>query len=626
MEAQEIRDVTGLLAAGKCIDRRLSIGGRLYIDRPLPFLCLYRQPAERRDEITDRLITTQASYLIASSDAAHHEHLSELVNAIAGAMSARFGSFLLLEIWCPPTLGEAEKDDPYSLQPQLCVVAPDRSDLEDSNSELVTALKRIRIHEYAAEVSLSCSEHPSPPEYSPIVPTDGRHVHLGLEVAPIYRNEASGEIYPFLFDSLRRQLAAALKKGAFAFAERHTSYRAPGYLALGRRAFEQAVARVDEGLARIDESFDFLLQITPVNAEEARLDFEENGYEQDPTFRYRPLPVDPEILKRRLFDLPIEEVEDPSLAWVFREKQEELDRKITMLRDRDTRQFFFESLQLYGEVKQDLLAEARSILDHLPPRDDDLESAENLDAEAFAEVAAAEFLQYREHCDDFPETVNIRRDMPPGLMVSRGRLLIGHLTKVPAPRVDALLHHEVGTHMLTYYNGRAQPLRLLYNGLAGYEALQEGIAVLSEYLAGGLNAARLRVLAARVVGAHCLVEGASFSELYERLRDEHGFEHNECFSIALRTFRGGGLIKDVVYLRGLHELLHYLQGGGDFDALLSGKIALHHLPVLEELRAREVLRPSPLRPRYLLDEDALERLERVRRGATFLDMIEKTAS
>ena len=71
----------------------------------------------------------------------------------------------------------------------------------------------------------------------------------------------------------------------------------------------------------------------------------------------------------------------------------------------------------------------------------------------------------------------------------------------------ALLQHEIGTHVLTYYNGKGQPFRQLYAGLSGYEALQEGIAVLSEYLVGGLCGNRLRLLAARVVAVRAMLDG-----------------------------------------------------------------------------------------------------------------------
>ncbi len=95
-------------------------------------------------------------------------------------------------------------------------------------------------------------------------------------------------------------------------------------------------------------------------------------------------------------------------------------------------------------------------------------------------------------------------------MVSQGNLLIGTHTKIPLSRVEALIQHEVGTHVLTYLNGRAQPFRQLYIGLAGYEELQEGLAVLSEYMVDGLSRPRLRLLAARVVAARHMIAGGIF--------------------------------------------------------------------------------------------------------------------
>jgi hypothetical protein len=51
----------------------------------------------------------------------------------------------------------------------------------------------------------------------------------------------------------------------------------------------RAVTEADRALTEISRSFDFLLQVTPVNAERARLQFLRDGAERDPEFDYRPL-------------------------------------------------------------------------------------------------------------------------------------------------------------------------------------------------------------------------------------------------------------------------------------------------------------------------------------------------
>ena len=61
--------------------------------------------------------------------------------------------------------------------------------------------------------------------------------------------------------------------------------------------------------------------------------------------------------------------------------------------------------------------------------------------------------------------------------------------------------------------------------------------------------------------------------------------------------------------------------GGELAPLYVGKIAQKHIPIMEELRHRSVLREPPLTPRLLESPDARERLEAVRRGINLTDLI-----
>ena len=193
---------------------------------------------------------------------------------------------------------------------------------------------------------------------------------------------------------------------------------------------------------------------------------------------------------------------------------------------------------------------------------------------------------------------------------------------MPADRAEALLQHEVGTHLVTYYNGSAQPLRLLRVGLAAYDGLQEGLAVLSEYLVNGLGGSRLRTLAARVVATDSLIRGETFAGTFSQLVEHHGFEPRAAFTIVLRVYRGGGLTKDAVYLRGLVEILAYIGKGGDLSPLFVGKIAADHLPVVRELLLQGVLREPVLRPRYMEDSTCIQRLEKLNANSSVLDLLD----
>jgi uncharacterized protein (TIGR02421 family) len=245
-----------------------------------------------------------------------------------------------------------------------------------------------------------------------------------------------------------------------------------------------------------------------------------------------------------------------------------------------------------------------------------------VDAETFAVRARQEIDFLQAQRPEMKATVEIRPDVA-GLLVSRGNLLISANSSIPTSRVEALIQHEIGTHVLTYHNGRAQTLRILSVGLTGYDALQEGLAVLAEYLAGGLSRPRLRLLAGRVIAARSVIERASFVETFRLLRETYGFAARTAFTVTVRTHRSGGLTKDAVYLLGLTQVLEYLGRGGDLQPLFVGKVAVEHIPIVRELTWRGVLTPPPLIPRYMHQPEALARLERLRRGVRVRDLLKR---
>ena len=423
-----------------------------------------------------------------------------------------------------------------------------------------------------------------------------------------------------MISSLRRSMSLALRQAYFEFARARTTHRPPHYHSLGRNAVVKAVWDVDRQLAAVSNQFDYLLQLTPVNTNAAWKQFQKDQYQHTPEFHYRPLPVDPALLKRELYRIPIERVEDPAIQRLFQEKQEELELKLTMLRDRDTPRFLHESLTLFGGVKDDILKLAEKLLEDLSPKAE-TDNSRKIDADAFAQQANAEFEFYRKTCPEFKAKAQVTDEVS-GLIVSRGKLLINSDLSLAPSRIAALLAHEVGTHLLTYYNGRMQPFQQLYSGLAGYEELQEGLAVLSEFLVGGLTRGRLRQLAARVVAVRHLTDGASFVETFEVLSRDYGFADRTAYNTAMRVYRGGGLTKDAVYLRGLVAILSYIKKDGDLRPLLVGKMAVEHIPIIKELQYRKVLQAAPITPRYLQEPASLQRLEALRgSNMTVVDLV-----
>jgi uncharacterized protein (TIGR02421 family) len=608
------------LRRGDRVHERSEDGFELHIDRQLPFLCVHRQPADRNDAGTASLLSGQAAHLITSGDTAMHQDTVDLVDAVAAAQSEAFGSFLLIELW-----SGAICDAPAA---QESAPAFRLHAAQEVSNELLShvenALLEVTLRDRRATVETVFAEGASPPGLEPLM-APGRMrdldcVALGIEMDPVYRDPETGAVLPFALRALRRRVAHALRMIAYHFSHDQTRYYPEHFQELGPRAITDIVLDVDGQLAEISENFDLLLHVTPVNAAAAWAEFRESGFDWAPTFHYRPRGVDPALLKRALYKVPLEQAEDPIFIDLFASKRDELDRQLTLLGDRGTGRFVHGSIQVFGHIDDQLLRTAEMLID-LGAEEDEEDTGELMGPRELAARAQEEIAFYREADPTLAAAVEVRDDVT-GILVSHGNFIIGSDAAASESRLRATLNHEIGTHALTYHNGKKQPLRQLYAGFAGYEELQEGLAVLAEYLAGGLTRSRLRLLAGRVIAVHSILQGADFVETFRRLERDCNFEPYTAFTMAMRIFRGGGYTKDMIYLRGFLRLLDYLAGDGKIEMLYCGKIAMEHLHLVEEMHWRKVLRPIALKPRYITDEVPRRRLDALRGDATLEHILE----
>jgi uncharacterized protein (TIGR02421 family) len=613
------------LANGKRIRRIIPGGGRLHIDRCLPFMIVYKKTAGNNDNGTERLIKGEASYLIAPPPEKTGPGLSRLINELVKHISKEYSASLIINVWAAEPKDAQPLNESGIHRPSFRIIASRLSPPSEAVQALERSLRNIKILKRTAGVEVIFQDGKQRKSVHKVISdTTARNLNcftIGLEISPFYRDPETNEVFPLLIRRLHRGLSTAFKKCAFEFTRNRTNRNIVNYMSLGQRSFVKSVWDADKKLAEISQSFDFLLQVTPVNVEKAWKSFRKSRYERVPVFYYRPHPIDPAIVKRALYKIPLEKVEDATLSYLFQEKRKELDRQLTLLSDRGRKEFYYGSLQLYGRVSQELAQTAQELLSFFSDKKSKISgSRKKLNSEAFAQRAREEIAIYRKSFPQLNSRVEIRQDTV-GLLVSRGNLLVSEDIKIPLSRVEAMLSHEIGTHVLTYYNGKAQPFEQLYCGLAGYDELQEGLAVLSEFLVGQLNPNRLRLLAGRVIAAFQMQRGDDFTEVFHRLKNEYGFENKTSFIITARIFRGGGLIKDAIYLRGLIKLLAYLKQGRKIDTLFCGKIALDHVPIIEDLQAREILKRPPLTPRYMQSADIEKKLSALRNGLDLKQMV-----
>ncbi len=620
-----ISDVCERLQKGARVRRSLP-GGRLHIEEALPFLVVYR--ARENDLGTGSLVRAAASYLEAPTLPEHAAGAQFLLDEISQTLSKKRGALLIIEVW---TREVGEETFPRSACFRVFTSGLDRhSDkVPTAAFHLHEALSKMELPGFGVSAEL-VHKTPAPPGFEPLltpeIASERSTLIIGLEVPAIFREAPNGPIYPAALWHLRRQLSRSLESTFSEFMRVQNVGEPDDFRALGRSMPVTAMWNADRDLANIGRSFNLLLSVTPVNSESAWDEFRAGDYENAPNFHYRLLPFDPDLLKRQLYNIKLEDVEDPALQHLLRIKRIELDRQITLLEDRDSPRFLPGSVALYGKVEDDLWQLAQRILNEVPPDRVTTKACAApviLEASAFAALAENEIARLKEQYPACQAKVEIRPDVP-GIMVVSGDLLIGQSFTVSAERAPALLAHEVGTHVVTYANGRAQRLQILASGLPGYDALQEGTALLAEYLVGGFQSSRLRYLAARVVAARSVEQGADFVETFRLLDNENHFSKRSAWNVTMRVHRSGGFTKDAVYLRGLVQLLHLMavtESPISLDLLWSGKISLAEIEIVRELFLRDILRPNVLRPVFLDTPGAKARLQFLRGGATVFDLL-----
>lgn len=587
------------------VSETIAEGGELHIDKLLPYICVYRY--KEKDTNFSGLLKTQASYLVVKDTV----DVTNLLECISKTISKQLNAFLIIEMWPLRKDHDAEFEIfcPEAKAPATIAA------FKEGFDEL-----RVIYPEISATVNDTHSRHPE--HLNALIEIDESKesgaLIIGLGIPTIYERPEENQLFSIFYRKFSSRFSEIVKRAVYEFIRVQTSNPFNHYLMLGKTNLDRITLQADQELAEISERMSFLLRTTPVNATHEWERFKENKFQEKPAFNYRLIALDPEQEKRKLYQLPIDKVDDPTLSFILRDKRLEIEKQLTMLEERGTDNFRFIGESLYGTIKPEVLEGAAAILKKFP-RPDDRSDMNRFDCHEFAKHAQEEIDYYQEKFPKLELGLEIRKDVA-GIMVSKTKLLISDKLSMDASRCDALVQHEVATHILTYCNGKRQPLQQMYAGFSGYDKLQEGLAVLAEYLVNGLTINRLRLLAGRVEAANSLVNGASFIETFSMLHNTYNFTEYTSYYITMRIYRGGGLIKDAVYLAGLLNIMDYIKDGGNIETLYTGKFNTNHVNLIEELLHRNIIK-KPVLPRFLERDIAKERLQKLKDGIHLTELL-----
>ncbi|MFH1670191.1 MAG: tyrosine/phenylalanine carboxypeptidase domain-containing protein [Patescibacteria group bacterium] len=339
---------------------------------------------------------------------------------------------------------------------------------------------------------------------------------------------------------------------------------------------------VDNTLATLDRELLLIKYLKPVNLYEERERIIENR-QYNPNFYYPETTTNLEETQKKLAN-PIQN--ESALGQLLEKKRKELITCIALLRARGIAEEFTKiSKELYGTTSSSIVQAAQASLErriacNLPPSQKNLLSAEQV-KEMFEEIL--------EHYVLDQWDVSIRKRLVADCTVGGNHVYIREGALFEPMHVEALIAHEIETHVLTAENGDHQPYALLRRGCANYLDTQEGLAIYNQNRALSPNHERRYNAPRNVLGLEFGLTH-SFAETRCFLEEEIGYSDEKAVTqtIAIKrglsdTSKNGGFTKSVVYFRGLLNIEQFVKEGGDLKRLYVGKIALEDLELVEEL-------------------------------------------
>ncbi|HEY5714453.1 MAG TPA: tyrosine/phenylalanine carboxypeptidase domain-containing protein [Candidatus Gracilibacteria bacterium] len=340
----------------------------------------------------------------------------------------------------------------------------------------------------------------------------------------------------------------------------------------------KVLKNLDEKLCELDAQIKILSQINPQNLQEQKeLFFAHKNY--NPRFIYREFNIDTDYFRKELKRFP--KLNHP-LFPLYEKKIIELRDKIEMLAARDTNEFQDFSQKVYGKVSRHLYQQAVEFVQQKRRRMKP-DTSEELDLKKAMEVLQ-EFLDVHSLKN---WRMKILEDSVADIQVTKKEsILLKKGATFQKNRLQALLIHEIGTHVFRFENGKRQPLRIFERGTAGYLQTEEGLAVYNQN-ALGLTLGDKAIKSALLVIAIYMGEKMGFADLFQYLRTTYRLDDEMTWSVCIKVKRGygdtnqkGTFTKDKVYFAGNLDVEKYLKKG-KIEDLYVGKIAIEDLPYME---------------------------------------------
>lgn len=412
---------------------------------------------------------------------------------------------------------------------------------------------------------------------------------FATEIKKVYCDEENGEVYPLVIDELTDQFKKAIISTAAYFAKQRTNLTVIKKNRLLSSELDKDIIKIDKQLFNIAKDFEIISLINPINIDQAKKQFFKSKYSVNPEFIYNQLSINPFEFKRKLYNIPVENISDISLRILYQDVIDSYADKIDIIASIGTDKFLYNSLRYFGEPDDVDIKNAEYIL----------HSSNSVDEQEELTLTSTDVLNYFKDITQsygFQCKVEISRKIISKVLNLNNKktLYIRKDAMFSEKSLHALAEHEIGVHMLTTINSRLQPLNIFRLGTPLNTHTQEGLAILSEYLSGSISISRLQILSLRVLSIEKMLQGYDFKQTFSFLMDSGELNETQAYFMTARIFRGGGFTKDHLYLKGFKDILKYYNDNNNIENLLIGKTSIKYQNVINEMIERKIFLP----PKY----------------------------
>jgi hypothetical protein len=344
---------------------------------------------------------------------------------------------------------------------------------------------------------------------------------------------------------------------------------------------------LDHQLAELDRKLGIVSAIRPLNLlEEKKRFFQEPTYE--PQFQYKPVSSELFEMKSSLQNLSINT--GIPLGKLFDEKRQELLLKADLIAVIGDDAFFpHKSDELFSLPPADIQEQALKELSALKKKKEPVQRTLTTD------MAMEFFRGFLRKKGLLNWQVVSKEGLVSRCVVGKNnRLLVKADELFSEEDLLKLVAHEIETHVYCTENGKDQPYHIFRRGTAHYLKTQEGLAVYhqNQVVPGTMNNA--------ILGFHAVLWGRtmSFRKVFEKLLSYLSPE--EAWKMTVKAKRGmsdtgrpGAFMKNALYFWGYREVAAFLEKGGKFDDLFSGKFSLHQMDLIRQIPGMKPARYIP---------------------------------